>query len=312
MKAGKWFEALSPVTLTSAFASVTLGTALAWYSSGEINPFFYLATLIGLLSAQGGINLINDYVDYKARVDVLYKESGFSHRKNAIIDLGLKPSNVRGMGYFMIIVALSLGIYLAVEVGIPIIILGAIGIFLGVIYSEPPLKLKYRGYGEIVAAIVMGPLVVWGSYVVQRGSIANLSPLLVGIINGSFVFLTLMGSSTLKSEVYKALNKKNIVLILGNRIKYAVYTSIALIYVSLVVSSLFNYIPLVSLISLILVPRTIRLARPLLSKEGVENRWKELRSLWSGPFSVRIVILIIILVSMIISRWLWFLNVTVF
>lgn len=212
----------------------------------------------------------------------------------------------------MIIVALSLGIYLAVEVGIPIIILGAIGIFLGVIYSEPPLKLKYRGYGEIVAAIVMGPLVVWGSYVVQRGSIANLSPLLVGIINGSFVFLTLMGSSTLKSEVYKALNKKNIVLILGNRIKYAVYTSIALIYVSLVVSSLFNYIPLVSLISLILVPRTIRLARPLLSKEGVENRWKELRSLWSGPFSVRIVILIIILVSMIISRWLWFLNVTVF
>ncbi|MEB2792994.1 MAG: prenyltransferase [Caldisphaeraceae archaeon] len=312
MKAGKWFEALSPVTLTSAFASVTLGTALAWYSSGEINPFFYLATLIGLLSAQGGINLINDYVDYKARVDVLYKKSGFSHRKNAIIDLGLKPSNVRGMGYFMIIVALSLGIYLAVEVGIPIIILGAIGIFLGVIYSEPPLKLKYRGYGEIVAAIVMGPLVVWGSYVVQRGSIANLSPLLVGVINGSFVFLTLMGSSTLKSEVYKALNKKNIVLVLGNRIKYAVYTSIALIYVSLVVSSLFNYIPLISLISLILVPRTIRLARPLLSKEGVKNRWKELRSLWSGPFSVRIVILIIILVSMIISRWLWFLNVTVF
>ncbi|MCE4607894.1 MAG: prenyltransferase [Caldisphaeraceae archaeon] len=312
MKAGKWFEALSPVTLTSAFASVTLGTALAWYSSGEINPYFYLATLIGLLSAQGGINLINDYVDYKARVDVLYRESGFSHRKNAIIDLGLKPSNVRGMGYFMVAVALSLGIYLAVEVGVPIIILGAIGIFLGVIYSEPPLKLKYRGYGEIVAAIVMGPLVVWGSYVVQRGSIANLSPLLVGVINGSFVFLTLMGSSMLKSEVYKALNKKNIVLVLDNRIKYAVYTSIALIYVSLVVSSLFDYIPLISLISLVLVPRTIRLAKPLLSEEGVKNRWKELRSLWSGPFSVRIIILIIILVSMIISRWSGFLNVTVF
>ncbi|MGC8566440.1 MAG: prenyltransferase [Caldisphaera sp.] len=305
MSIKKWIESFSPVTLTSAFSSVTLGFAVAWYKTNKIDPLFYIITLLGILAAQAGVNLINDYTDYKSGVDMLYRKSGFFHRPNAVLDLDLPPSQVKNVGYFLLGIALVCGIYLAVAVGIPIIIIGIIGIFLGIAYSEPPFKLKYRGLGELIAGITMGPLVVWGSFVVQTGDILSLYPLLVGIINGAFTFLILLGSSSLKMEASRELGKKTIVLVLGlKKLRYAVYSTIIVMYLSLVISALLNYLPLLSLISLVLVPRTVKLSSPLLSgsEEYIKSKWKELRKLWAGPFSVRLIILIIILLSIIITR----------
>ncbi|AFZ69946.1 1,4-dihydroxy-2-naphthoate octaprenyltransferase [Caldisphaera lagunensis DSM 15908] len=308
----KWFKALSPVTLLSAFSSVTLGTAIAWYKTGKIIWAFYFITLIALILAQAGVNLINDYIDYKTNIDLLYRKTGLFHRNNAIVDLNLNPKIVRSVGYSMIFIALLSGIYLALRVGIPVIVIGIIGLFLGVIYSEPPFNLKYRGYGEIIAAIVMGPLVVWGSYIVQTGNLSTLYPLLVGIINGSFTFLILLGSSSLKAETYKKLNKKNIIIVMGNKIRYVVYSAIGLLYLSIILSSLFDFIPLIALISLIFIPNTLKLTRPLLKIEDVNKKWDELRQLWAGPFSARILILIIIIVSIIITRFIRILDISIF
>lgn len=297
--------AFSPTTLTSAFSSVTLGTALAWYLNGAFKPLIYVLTLIGVALAQAGVNLVHDYVDYSTGVDILYRASGFAHRPNPIIDLGLRPRSVRLAGYLMLAAALTIGGVLAYVVGWPILILAAAGLLIGVGYSERPLMLHYRGLGEVFAALAMGPLVTWGSYMTQVGLSANPSPLIVGIPNGLFTFLILIGSGALEIDACRRVGKLTIVLMLGlRRIKYLVYGIVALMYASIVASVALKYLPYLSLASLLLIPQTIRLAGPLLTgDEGeVRRRWRELRRLWAGPFSVRLIMLAIIIASMVVSR----------
>ncbi|ADY02432.1 UbiA prenyltransferase [Vulcanisaeta moutnovskia 768-28] len=300
-----WLISFSPTTLTSAFSSVTLGTALAWYLNNKFNLVIYVITLIALLLAQAGVNLVHDYYDYLSGVDILYRTSGFSHRPHPIIDLKLRPKDVITVGYVFLAIAFAAGIYLVILVGWPVLILAIAGLIIGIGYSIPPLKFHYRGYGEILAATAMGPLVVWGSYIVQTGIYMNPVPLIVGIPNGLFTLLILLGSGALEIDACKAVGKITLVLLVGvKNTKYVVYTSIVLMYLAIIVSAILHYLPYTSLVALLLIPRTLRLAGPLLSGDEavVRSRWRELRNLWAGPFSVRLLILIIFIVSMIIAR----------
>lgn len=144
-----WLISFSPTTLTSAFSSVTLGTALAWYLDNRFNPIIYIITLTALLLAQaGGVNLVHDYYDYLSGVDKLYRASGFSHRPHPIIDLRLSPRSVITVGYALLLVAFASGIYLFTLIGWLVLVLALVGLVIGVGYSIPPLKFHYRGYGR--------------------------------------------------------------------------------------------------------------------------------------------------------------------
>ena len=302
-----WFLSFSPLTLISAFSSVTLGTALAWYHNGKINWLFYIITLLGILFAQAGINLTHDYREFVYKTDIIYRELGIAHRANPIIDYKLKPLHVKVLGYSLILFALFAGIYLALMVGVSVLIIGIIGIFLGIAYTEPPFKLVYRGLGEIIAGIIMGPLVVWGSFVVQTRSIMPLYPLIVGAINGADTYLILIASSILMLEASKEANKKTLVLKIGlNKTKYAILAGILVMYLSLVISSILNYIPLISLVSLLLLYRTVKIVRPLfsISENEIKNKSNEIKRLWKHPFWFTLIILIIVVASMIITKYL--------
>ncbi|MFB6471101.1 MAG: prenyltransferase [Vulcanisaeta sp. AZ3] len=305
MNLKSWLLSLSPTTLLSAFSSVTLGTALAWYLADKFNLAIYIITLVALLLAQAGVNLVSDYYDYIKGVDILYRASGFAHRPHPIIDLGLKSRDVITVGYAFLTIAFLAGIYLVIIVGWPILPLALTGLIIGIGYTAPPLEFHYNGYGELLAAIAMGPLVTWGSFIVQTGIYTNLAPLIVGIPNGIFTLLILLGSGALELDACRKVGKKTLVLLLGfKNIKYVIYTSITVMYLAIITSTILHYLPYTSLITLLLIPEIVSLVNPLLSGDETEvkKRWKELRKLWAGPFSIRLIMLIIFIVSMIIAR----------
>lgn len=47
-----------------------------------------------------------------------------------------------------------------------------IGVACAYFYHSPPLKLSYRGLGEIAVALCYGPLICAGTYLVQTGTVA--------------------------------------------------------------------------------------------------------------------------------------------
>ncbi len=52
-----------------------------------------------------------------------------------------------------------------------VLALGVLGIAAAFFYHAPPLRLSYRGLGEITVGLCYGPLLTAGTYLVQRGEI---------------------------------------------------------------------------------------------------------------------------------------------
>jgi 1,4-dihydroxy-2-naphthoate octaprenyltransferase len=68
--------------------------------------------------------------------------------------------------------------------------IGIAGIAIGVVYTAPPLKLVYRGLGEIAVALGFGPVMMLGAYVVQTGRLAW-EPFVLSLVPGILIALIL-------------------------------------------------------------------------------------------------------------------------
>ena len=64
-------------------------------------------------------------------------------------------------------------ILLALRPSTALLVIGVVGIIVSLAYTAPPLKLVYRGLGEVAVAIGFGPLMLLGAYVVQTGGVVT-------------------------------------------------------------------------------------------------------------------------------------------
>jgi 1,4-dihydroxy-2-naphthoate octaprenyltransferase len=70
--------------------------------------------------------------------------------------------------------------------------LGVAGVALAFFYHAPPLRLSYRGLGELAVAVVYGPLICCGTYLVQRGQVPPwvvLVSLPLGLLVAAFLWV---------------------------------------------------------------------------------------------------------------------------
>ncbi len=300
----KWILAISPTTLLSSFTGVTLGAIASFYVKGVFDVLLYALTLLGVMAIQAGINLVHDYYDYLSGVDILYRASGFSHRPHPIIDFGLNAKSVLKAGYSLTAVGLLAGTALAFIRGLDILALGVVGVLIGLGYSVPPLKLHYRGLGEVMAALAIGPLLAWGSFVVQTGDWPCPAPLILGLINGGSTLLALTTTGVLEYEACRRVGKRTLVLILGlRRVPLLALTSLILMFLPIPLSVALGYLPPYSLAALVIIPRAYVMARPLLKGLDLKDNWHLIRGIWTGPFGVRTLILIVLIASVIMAHF---------
>jgi len=284
----RWILALNPRTFIASATAVSIGAITAYYTRGEFSVIPFLLTLLGITLAQGGVNLINDYYDYLSGVDVEYRRRGPGHRLNAIIDLNIGPSTVSRIGYSMLAAAVVVGTYLALTTSlILIVILIVLGLIMGIGYSAPPLRFRYRGLGELLGALALGPLSSLGSYVVQVGS-PSVEPLVNAIPNACFAFLALIASGLLHYDVDAALGKRTLVVIMGPQVAIRVATVVlGISYASLLVSVILDYLPSLSLIYILTLPLALR---------GLRLE----RSFWGDTLNMRLLLLVTVTIAVIL------------
>ena len=177
--------------LSATAVPVLLGIAVA-ASHGAFTWWTALLTIIGGSLAHLAINVSNDVFDTLSGADdanttpTMY--SGGS--RVAVYDL----LTVRGLA------AISLGLFgaaaaiglvlVAVTQSMTLLWIGVAGILVGLAYTAPPLKLVYRGLGEIAVALGFGPIMVLGAYVVQTGELAW-EPFSLSLVPGILIALIL-------------------------------------------------------------------------------------------------------------------------
>jgi 1,4-dihydroxy-2-naphthoate octaprenyltransferase len=177
--------------LSVTIVPVLLGIAVAAHH-GSFTWWTALLTLVGGAFAHLAINVTNDIFDTLSGADEANTTptqfSGGS--RVAVYDL----VTVRGLAALAIALfgaAAAIGLALVAITGSMLLLwIGVAGILVGVAYTAPPLKLVYRGLGEIAVAIGFGPLMLLGAYVVQTNRLAW-EPFVLSLVPGILTALIL-------------------------------------------------------------------------------------------------------------------------
>ena len=161
---GAW-EVVRPFSFTASLLPVSVGGAVA-LSQGRMHWALFVAALVGALGLHIGTNVINEIYDVRHGIDSITSPR---------MSMAILKGRITERGAFIVawsgfLIAAIMGIYLALNRGWPILVLGLIGFIGGYFYTAPPFQYKYRALGLPLVFVLMGPLMVIGSYYAVTGS----------------------------------------------------------------------------------------------------------------------------------------------
>ncbi len=178
--------------LSATFVPVLIGIAVAALQGWFDLPAAIL-TLIGAAAAHLGLNVANDVFDAHLGADDQNVNPTQYSGGSRVIQYGLVSlRRMAAISALMYAIALAVGlILLATRFSAALLVIGVLGILLSVFYTAPPLKLVYRGLGELTTAIGFGPLMLVGAYVVQTGGPLTPEPFVASLPIALLVMLIL-------------------------------------------------------------------------------------------------------------------------
>jgi len=123
------------------------------------NWHYGILALLGAVIFQGSSNTINDYFDFKNKVDT--KESLGINR--LLIDGVLLPKPVLRFGITLLIIGTLIGVFLMFSTDWNLLWIGGIGVLSAFFYY----KMKYIALGDLLIFIIYGPLIGLGTALVM-------------------------------------------------------------------------------------------------------------------------------------------------
>lgn len=160
-----WLQAVRPFSFTASMIPVLLGAAAAFYLEIPARWGLLPLIIIASLAIHGATNLVSDYFDYKKGVD---RPETFGSSRVLVEGL-LTPRQVLVGGLILFALTAAIGSIFVAIYGMPILLLGLVGILGGFFYCGWPIGFKYLGLGDLGVFILMGPLMVLGSFFVLTG-----------------------------------------------------------------------------------------------------------------------------------------------
>ena len=254
-----WVKALRAPFFQAVIIPAGLGTAIAWYRTGNFHLGYFLLTLCGVLCINAGTNLANDYYDHKTKNDDINKEFTQFNGGSRVIQDGLIPARtILTVSIVCFCIAAVIGLYLTYILGWVILAFGIIGIVSGFFYTASPIKIGYRGWGELLAGLNCGPLVLLGAYYVQAKAF-SLEALLISLPIGLLITAILYINQFPDYICDKSVNKKTLIVLIGpEKAIMGFYILMILSYLIIGIGSIFNITPWITLVSLITIPFALK------------------------------------------------------
>lgn len=166
-----WVQGARPRTLPAAVVPVLVGTAAA-SARGEVEWRLGLGVLVVALAIQVGTNYANDYSDGVRGTDDAAVRVG----PVRLVASGLKPASaVKRAAFAAFGVAAVVGLWLAIEVDLRLLLVGAASIAAGWLYTGGPRPYGYAGWGEAFVFVFFGIVAVCGTAFVHVERVPGLA-----------------------------------------------------------------------------------------------------------------------------------------
>jgi 1,4-dihydroxy-2-naphthoate polyprenyltransferase len=211
---------LRPFTLTASLVPVLIGTGMA-LSQGHFHALLFLSFLIASLLIQVATNMFNEYFDYKRGLD----DHNMVGIAGTIVRDGVHPRTVIRLAWICVAVSVLLGVYICASTTWWIAAVGTLCLCVAYCYSGGPKPLAYTPFGELAAAIAMGPAIVLLAFYVQTSTITAQS-IVTSIPIGLLIGAILLGNNIRDMEQDRQGGRRTLVILLGRERGRVLFASV--------------------------------------------------------------------------------------
>jgi len=206
-----WWKLLRPHTLTASFIPVAIGTGMA-LSVHTIDILLFLSMLLASTLIQAATNIFNEYYDFI---------NGLDHAQSVgiagtIVRNNVSPKTILVIAYVFSGLAILLGLYICLYTSWWIFFIGLICIMVGYLYSGGPCPISATPFGELVAGVFMGLVIILISFFIQTGTI-TLGSLLISGPTSILIATILMANNIRDLAEDKAHGRKTLAILLGHK-----------------------------------------------------------------------------------------------
>ena len=283
-----WWSNARPISLPQSLLPALTAVALS-IGAAEFNWIAALASVAGVIFLHLGLNLIDDWFDYKegsAEARAKVANEGFRGRMIKypyLTSNDATPSQLlKAIAVFMGIAAI-MGAVAILARDLKILWWVAAGLVIGVSYSGGPLKLGYRGLGELVIFLMFGPFLMTGAYYAITGAVdwkIGCLSIAVGLLVTNIVY----SHSVLDSVPDQKMGKKTMAHLMGSAKGQIVFSALlnTLPYLIVIAGVIFGKMHPAYLAVLLVFPVSMWLVGSL--NDFVNNREVPIEpKKWMGP-----------------------------
>jgi 1,4-dihydroxy-2-naphthoate octaprenyltransferase len=249
--AGFWRLADPKISLAS-MSAITLGACAAAAARGNLSYGWLLLTLVGIFALEVAKNASGEVFDYDSGTDLAVADddrSPFSGGKRVLVDGLLTRRQTWAIAATSYAVAVACGLVIQAWCEPRVVWLGVAGLALAFFYHAPPLRLSYRGLGELTVALCYGPGIVAGTYLVQMhrvpGPVVALS-IPLGLLIAAFLLINEFPDARADAVA----GKRTLVVRMGRPAAAALFTTV--VATALVLSMALPFLGVVPTVYLVL------------------------------------------------------------
>lgn len=228
-KIGFWIKNARSISLPQSALPCLTAVVLCIDQEGFL-WWLALPVLLGICAAHLGMNLADDYFDYKhdsrTRADI--SSNSVRARMEKCHYLGEGKATVSQLGWaivgFLGFAALMGATAFVVEwllhgwqAAMGIVIYAVLGLFVGINYSGKPLELGYHGLGELVIGLMFGPLNMLGVQAALTGTPFSWQMLCMSVGIGCMVTNIVYVHSVMEVNADAELGKMTFARLLKNK-----------------------------------------------------------------------------------------------
>ena len=245
-----WAKAARAPFLIVSFLPAVLGGMIA-LSQGLMDVWAFILAVLGVVMAHSAADFFDDFYDYKTG-NLGNKEQQF--HDSPLISGEVTIGQVLFAAILCLVIALACGVYLLIKEPQAVLWLTLTGAFIVFFYTAPPVRLNYRGLGELMLFFAFGPLIVLGVYWVISGTF-SWEAVLAGVAPGIFTMNVGIVSNIFDHDDDIKSGKYTMPVRFGQPAAVRILALVTILaYLSIITGIIFKLLPWFSLLVLLTIP----------------------------------------------------------
>lgn len=224
-----------------------LGQIIAWHEHRAFEGWAFAIALAGLAFVLVGVESFNEYFDARIGTDRV-----FSLEREEV------PASRFVLGLVSFAAAAAVMVVLTWRLGWPVAAFAAVGAVAACFYVTPPVKLAYRGLGELAIAVSYGPMMTAGSFFVQAQHVDG-APFIAGAVPALLILCVAVINEIPDFYGDRIVGKRNITVRLGRAGAIRLYGVVsAACFGFILAAALGGILPRACLVALLPLPLAVR------------------------------------------------------